>query len=142
MTTSSLGLRTTNLTINQACIEWRTPATNRAKVWEISVVQATATAQSLGLGRPAALGVTPVNVLFQSHDPAEQPVSLMNGSLSWGTSPTVPAVFMARWNSAATIGVGVVWSFPSGLSIPVSSSLVVWNITASVANDITCVLDE
>jgi hypothetical protein len=87
MTTSSLGQRTTNLTISQACVEYRTPATNRAKVWEIAIVQATATAQSLGLGRPQALGVTPVNVLFQPHDPAEQPTSLTirlhaNGAMS------------------------------------------------------------
>lgn len=137
----SLAQRTTNLTITQACVEWRTPATVRPKVLEIAIVQATATAQSLGLGRPQAIGVTPVNVLFQADDPGD-PASVMNGSLSWGTSPTVPLIFLRRWNGAATIGVGIIWTFPRGLVIPISSSLVVWNITASVANDITCVIDE
>lgn len=141
MAISSLAQRTTNLTIAQACIEWRTPATVRPKVLEISIVQATATAQSLGLGRPQAIGVTPVNVLFQRDEPND-PASVINGSLSWATSPTVPLIFHRRWNSAATIGVGIVWTFPRGLVIPISSSLVVWNITASVANDISCVLDE
>lgn len=141
MAISSLAQRTTNLTIAQACIEWRTPATVRPKVLEIAIVQATATAQSLGLGRPQAIGVTPVNVLFQRDEPND-PASVMNGSLSWATSPTVPLIFHRRWNSAATIGVGIVWTFPRGLVIPISSSLVVWNITASVANDISCVLDE
>lgn len=141
MAIASLGQRTTNLTITQASVEWRTPATVRPRVLEISIVQATGTAQSLGLGRPQAIGVTPVNVLFQAHDPGD-PASVMNGSLSWATSPTVPLIFHARWNSAATIGVGVVWTFPMGLVIPISSSLVVWNITAAVANDINCTLDE
>lgn len=141
MAISSLALRTTNLTIAQACVEYRTPATVRPKVLEIAIVQATATAQSLGLGRPQAIGVTPVPVLFQRDEPND-PASVMNASLSWATSPTVPLIFHRRWNSAATIGVGIVWTFPRGLVIPISSALVVWNITAAVANDISCVLDE
>lgn len=137
----SLAQRTTNLTITQACIEWRTPATVRPRILEIGITQATATAQSLGFGRPQAIGVTPVNVLFQADDPGD-PASVMNGSLSWATSPTVPLIFHRRWCSAATIGVGVVWTFPMGFVIPISSSAVVWNITASVANDIYCAIDE
>lgn len=140
MAISSLAQRTTNFTIAQACVEWRSPATVRPKVLEISIIQATATAQSLGLGRPQAIGITPVNVLFQVDDPGD-PVSVMNGSLSWATSPTVPLIFHRRWNSAATIGVGIIWTFPRGLVFPISSSLVVWNITASIANDVNCVVD-
>lgn len=141
MAISSLAQRTTNFTTAQASVEWRTPSTVRPKVLEVSVIQATATAQSLGLGRPQAIGVTPVNVLFQADDPGD-PVSVMNGSLSWATSPTVPLIFHRRWNSAATIGVGVVWTFPRGLVIPVSSALVLWNITTAVAVDVNCVIDE
>lgn len=137
----SLAQRTTNLTITQASIEWRTPATVRPRILEISIVQATGTAQSLGFGRPQAIGVTPVNVLFQADDPGD-PASVMNGSLSWATSPTVPLIFHRRWNSAATIGVGVVWTFPMGFVIPINSSAVVWNVTAAVANDICCAIDE
>lgn len=137
----SLAQRTTNFTINQSCVEWRTPATVRPKVLEVSIIQATATAQSLGLGRPGAIGVTPVNVLFQNDDPGN-PASTINGSLSWATSPTAPTIYHRRWNSAATIGVGIVWTFPRGLVIPISSSLVVHNITTAVAADVNCVLDE
>lgn len=141
MAISSLGQRTTNFTIAQACVEWRSPATVRPKILEISIIQATATAQSLGLGRPQAIGVTPVNVLFQKDDPND-PASVMNGSLTWGTSPTVPLIFHRRWNGAATIGVGIIWTFPRGLTFPISSSMVIWNITASIANDANCVVDE
>ena len=141
MSISSLGLRTTNFTTTQACWELRTAAGSRPRVLEISIIQATATAESLGLGRPQAIGITPVNVLFQADDPGDA-ASVQNASLSWATSPTVPLIFHRRWNSAATVGVGIVWTFPRGLVVPVSSSLVVWNITTAVACDVNCALDE
>lgn len=137
----SAGSRTTNLTITQASWELRSASSVRPKVLELSIIQATATSQSLGLGRPQALGITPVNVLFQADDPGD-PAATSNYSLSWGTSPTVPLIFHRRWNSAATIGVGIVWTFPRGLVLPVSGSLVVWNITTALASDINCALDE
>lgn len=141
MAISSLALRSTNFTINQCCWELRTGSLARAVVLEIGILQFTATVQSLGLGRPQALGVTPVNVLFQMEDP-NAPASSMNASLSWGTSPTTPLIFLRRMNTPAAAGVGIVWTFPRGLIVPVSSSLVLFNITAAVASDIWCVLDE
>lgn len=140
----SSGVRTSNLTITQACWELRTAATNKPQVLEISAVQATATAQSIGLGRPQAIGGTPgtTSLLQAEGAPSSNPASVNTVALTWGTSPTVPLVFLRRWNSAATIGVGIIWTFPRGLAIPVSSSLVLWNITASVAQDVNVVVDE
>ena len=63
-------------------------------------------------------------------------------SASWGTSPTAPAGYHRRWNAAATIGVGIIWTFPRGLIVPVSASLVVFNITAVVACDANIAIDE
>lgn len=138
---ASLALRTTTFTVTTtANWEMRTPASLRPRVLELSYI-VSATAQSIGLGRPQAIGITPVNVLFQVDDPADQP-SLMNASLSWGTSPTVPLIFHRRWNGAATAGTGIVWTFPRGLVVPVSSSIVLWNITATAASDVNCVSDE
>ena len=142
MSISSLGLRTTTFTATTAAnVEWKTPASIRAKILEISYISATATVQSIGLGRAQAVGITPVLVAFQADDPGD-PASLMNGSLSWATSPTTPLIFMRRWNGAATIGVGIVWTFPRGLVIPISSAMVLWNISLTVASDVNCVLDE
>jgi hypothetical protein len=141
MSISSLGLRSTNVTITQASWELRTTSGSRPKILELSIIQAAGTAQSLGLGRPQAQGITPVNVLFQADDPGDA-ASVQNASLSWGTSPTVPLIFQRRWNSAATIGVGIVWTFPRGLVVPVNASLVVWNITTAQVSDINCALDE
>ena len=142
MAISSLALRTTTFTNNTAAnVEVRTPATVRAKILEFSYISATATVQSIGLGRPQAIGVTPVNVLFQADDPAD-PASVMNASLSWATSPTTPLIFHRRWNGAATIGVGIVWTFPRGYIIPISSSVVCWNLSLTVASDVNIILDE
>ena len=141
MAISSLALRTTNVTITTAQWELRTAATGRVKVLELSIIQAAAVAQSLGLGRPQAQGVTPVNVLFQRDDPNEV-ASVLNASLSWATSPTVPLIFHRRWNSTATAGVGIVWTFPRGLIVAASSSLVVWNITAGQVSEVNCVSDD
>jgi len=139
-----IGIRTTNLTITQACLELRTPATAVARLLELSIVQAAATAQSLGFGRPQAIGITPGGTaLLQSEDPpASVPASTVTSALSWATSPTVPLIFHRRWNSPATIGAGRVWVFPRGLGIPISFSVVVWNITAAQASDIDAVLEE
>lgn len=141
MAISSLAQRTTTFTATTtANVEWRTPATVRAKVLEISYIQLTAVASQIGVGRPQAIGVTPVNVPFQKDDPSD-PASVMNGSLSWATSPTVPLIYHRRWNGTLA-SVGVVWTFPRGLVIPISFSLVIWNIAVSVASDINCILDE
>ena len=142
MAISSLALRTTTLTSAPATanIEWRTPATVRPKVLEISYIQLTAIASQIGLGRPQAIGVTPVNVVFQADDPGD-PASVMNGSLSWATSPTVPLIYHRRWNGTLA-SVGVVWTFPRGLVIPVSYSLVIFNIATTVAADVNCICDE
>jgi len=142
MAIGSIGVRTSNLTITQACLEIRTTAAVRATLLELSIVQATGTAQSLGFGRPQAIGVTPGTTSTFIRDEPGAPVCVTTTALTWGTSPTVPLVFARRWNSAATIGVGVIWTFPRGFVIPVSSSAVVWNITTALASDINVAIDE
>lgn len=142
MAIGSISVRTANLTITQASLEIRTTAAIRAALLELSIIQATGTAQSLGFGRPQALGVTPGGTSTPIRDEPGAPVCVTTTALSWATSPTVPLVFARRWNSAATIGVGIIWTFPRGFVIPVSSSAVVWNITTAVACDINVALDE
>lgn len=142
MSIAAAGIRTTNFTITQASSELRTTAGVVARVLEVSIIQATATAQSLGLGRPQAQGVTPGTITTFVRENSADPVCVTTQNASWGTSPTVPLVFMRRWNSAATVGVGIIWTFPRGLVVPVSASLVIWNITTAVAVDLNLVIDE
>lgn len=142
MALASVAIRTTNLTITQASAEIRTTAAVKARLLEISVVQATGTAQSLGFGRPAAIGVTPGTISTFQRDDSADPACVTTQNASWATSPTAPTVYHRRWNSAATIGVGFVMTYPRGIIIPVSESFVVFNITAAVANDLSVAIDE
>lgn len=142
MSLASIAVRTSNLTITQASAEIRTTAAVKARLLELSVIQATATAQSLGFGRPAAQGVTPATTSTYQRDDSADPACVTTLSLTWGTSPTAPTSYHRRWNSAATIGVGFVMSYPRGIILPVSASFVVFNITTAVACDINSAIDE
>lgn len=140
MAIQSLALRTTGFTIANASASIVAPSTARPKLLEVSLIQVTATAQTLGLGRPATQGTATTPILFQQDDPDEVD-STVNGHLTWSAQPTAPAIFHRRWNSAATAGVGIVWTFPRGLTIDASTSLVLWNITTAVATDVNFVID-
>ena len=142
MSLASIALRTSNVTINNANVELRTTAGVKCRVLEFSLIQLTGTASSYGFGRPNAVGVTPgTTSTFQRDDPAD-PACVTAASLTWGTSPTAPTNYHRRTNTAATVGVGIIWTFPRGLIVPVSSSLVCFNITATVALDVNFAIDE
>lgn len=142
MSLASLAQRSSNLTITQAQWALLCTAGVKCRILELSVVQATGTAQSLGFGRPAVAGVTPGTTSTFQRDDSADPACVTTASLTFGTSPTAPATYHRRWNSAATIGVGFVMTFPRGLIVPVSGSFVIFNITTAVACDICCAIDE
>lgn len=142
MALASLALRTSNVTISNANVEVRTTSGVVARVLEFSLVQVTGTASSYGFGTPAALGITPGTTTTFIRDDTSLPVCVTTGSLTWGTSPTAPTVYNRRTNTAATIGVGIIWTFPDGRVIPVSSSVVCFNITGTVALDVNFAIDE
>lgn len=140
----SLGVLTTGVTNATAAWEIRTSANVRARILEIGFTLNAATASIIGLGRPAAIGVTPTSpVDFQPEDPGDPTVaSQVQSALAWGTGPTVPTNFLRRVGLPATIGVGWVWTFPRGLVIPVSSSIILWNLATGSALNAYAVLDE
>ncbi|HXK36992.1 MAG TPA: hypothetical protein VJ553_05425 [Candidatus Paceibacterota bacterium] len=138
----SLANRTTMVTIANACLEIRTTATERAKILEIVITMAAATASVFGIGRPQAIGGTPTSPLTVLAEEFAEPTGSTTTALAWAVGPTVPLYFFRRVNLPATIGAGRVLTFPRGLVIPVSSSIVIWNITACGVSDIEVVLDE
>lgn len=139
----AFGVRTSNVTISNAAWEIRTGASGRAKLYELGLFNAAATAQSIGFGIPAARGATPTSpVDFQSEDPAELIVTgWLQSALAWTTSPTAPTNYYRRIALPASIGAGIVWTWPFGLSLAVSSSLVLFNITAGGVLDAYAVCD-
>lgn len=135
--------RTSNVAIANATFEIRAGATGpRPRILEVGIFLAAATASAFGIGRPQAIGITPTSPqTILAEDPAEGS-SLTQVAGAWGTGPTVPLNFLRRISLPATIGTGVIWTFPKGLVIPLSGSIVVWNITATGVADAYIVIDE
>lgn len=139
----SLALRTTVFTATTTAnhVLALAPSTVRPKILEYSYIMSAAqVGLFIGVGTPQAGTGTPTNVLFQADDPGD-PASVCNGSIAWTTSATVPLIFRRRWNGTLA-SVGVVWTFPRGLVIPVSGSIVNWNIATTVAADVNTIIDE
>src|SRR5207247_1118984 len=116
---------------------------DRPYVLELHTFLAAATASTYAIGRPAAIGVTPTApVTVIAEDPAH-PAGTVTTAVAWGTGPTVPANFFRAISLPATVGAGVIWTFPRGMLIPVSCGLVCWNLaTNSAAVDNVAVVDE
>ena len=140
----SLAVRTTNGTDAAPGWEIRTGSTpGRVKILELGLFLAAATASIIGLGRPAAIGVTPTTpVDFLQEDPNDILASgVLQSALAWDTPPTIPAAFLRRIALPATIGTGVIWTFPEGLVIPVSNSIVLWNLGTNSVLDAYAVVE-
>jgi len=140
----SLGVRTTMVTTGHSAWEIRTGATpGRAKLLELGFTLAAGTATTIGMGRPQAIGITPTSpVDFLTEDPDDVIASgVVQSSLAWGTEPTIPTAFLRRISLPGTAGGGVIWTFPKGLTIPVSSSIILWNLATNSALDAYAVVE-
>ena len=143
MSLYALSQRTTATAAASANWEIRSAATNKPRIMELGISQNAGTAGVYGLGRPAAIGITPTSPQnFVAENDAGAPTSLSTAAVAWGTGPTVPANFNRRISCAATVGVGVIWTFPRGLDIAASNSIVVWILATAPVNDQWCVIDE
>lgn len=140
----SISQRTTVTTSAAAAWELRSTSANKPKVMEIGISLGAATASIYGIGRPAAIGVTPTSPLTAlDESDGNGATGLTTCAVAWGTGPTVPANFFRRVSLPATIGAGVILTFPRGLGLPVSGSIVLWNITTnSAVTDVWAVVDE
>ena len=138
----SIGVRTSGVALSTAGWELRTGSSDRAYLLELGISLAAATASTFGLGRPAAIGVTPTSPVTLLAEDSSAPAGTVQSALAWATGPTAPANFFRRISLPATIGSGVIWTFPKGLLIPVNSSLVVWNLAANGVADMYAVIDE
>jgi len=141
MAIQSLALRTTVFTATTTANHVLALATAavQPRILEYSYIQLTAVASQIGVGTPQVAAITPTNVLFQQDDPGLA-ASVINGAIAWATSPQVPLIFRRRWNGTLA-SVGVVWTFPRGLLLPASGSMVCWNIATTVAADVNTVID-
>jgi len=138
----SLANRTSGTGSGAAALEARTAATDKARIMEFNLFLAATTASTYGIGRPQAIGITPTSpITVLAEDPGD-PAGTMQTALAWGTGPTVPLNYFRRISLPATIGTGVIWTFPRGLAVAVSNSIVLWNLAANGVVDCNIVVDE
>jgi hypothetical protein len=115
----------------------------RTRLMEVGIFDEAATAQVVGFGRPGAIGVTPTTpITLLGTDTVD--TATARTAIAWGTPPTLPTNPLRRFALAAAIGGGMVWSWrPNGLIIPLSGSLIFWNIgTGSASLGFYFICDE
>lgn len=135
--------QTTSGTIAAASAEVRATSSDRPLIMELELHCVTAAAAVVGIGTPAATGVTPdVTYRPTSEDPAV-PLSTTLVAVSWnGTAPTVPTQFVRRFGMRALAGCPLIVAFPRGLTVPQNGSVVLWNITANPLLGCSITVDE
>jgi len=137
----SIAVRTANMTISQTSITMVTSSTVRATIFENGLTIAFANASTYGLGHPGA-GTTLGTTSNGQPEDLAGPSSPTQVGTTWTTQPTAPANYLRRTNLPATVGAGIIWTFPRGITIPVSNSMCIYNISAVSNSDIWYVWDE
>lgn len=136
-------VRTTQGTAANPTLEIIASSVVTPRLLELGISQAAATAGVFGFGRPAAIGVGPTSPVTVIAEDQNGPTGQTSSALAWGTTaPTVPTVFFRRVSCPNTIGAGIIWTFPRGLILQVSKTVVVWIIATAPVADIWFVLDE
>jgi hypothetical protein len=134
------GDRSSNVTTGQPALELIAGAKG-CRVFSIAIALASAAATVLGIGRPAAAGITPTSPqAFVNEDNGE--VTASTTALAWGTPPTAPAKFLERWSSTGALGANFTFSWPKGLWLPNGQTLTVHNILGGALLDITTEIEE
>jgi len=122
--------------VSNSALAWiRTTTAKDIRIWEVAVYMSggTATATDVGVGRPAAISLTPTTVVPIAEDTSAG-TATCTGQIAASTKPTAPAAYLRRFGIPATVGAGVIWSFPVGIVVPTGpAELVVWNIGASTS---------
>lgn len=86
-------------------------ASSRMKISEIGVFLATAVASDIALARSATATTTPTKILGQAIDAAD-PAAIGSLAVAWATIGTANAISLRRIALPASIGSGVIWTWP------------------------------
>jgi hypothetical protein len=142
MAVYSLSQNTTVTTTGAACGDLRAAAANSPKVMEIGINLAAATASTYAIGRSGNTPTQTSPVLLQAENPGD-PAGNSGVAVAWSVAPTTPAQFFRRIGLPATIGTGVIWTFPRGLTLAAAATLLIWNLaTNSASMNFWIVADE
>lgn len=128
----------------------RTASAKDVRIWEIWVSTETAVAGTIGLVRSTNAGTTPGgDTVAVSEDYSNTRTVATHVYTTYATEPTQATVYLRRSAVPATIGSGVIWTFPEGLTVPTSTDTATANglllrqlSTAAVTYAVTVVYEE
>lgn len=134
--------KTTGASAGLLC-QLRAGAGRDLRVFEIGVFATTAVAGEVGLIRPTAVGATFTSSAVGAALDNASAAGVAVVDTAATTAPTIGTNYMRRVQLPATIGAGVIWTFPLGINVPVSSSLALWQLSAAaVGYDVYFDYDE
>ena len=138
----SLSLNTTVTTTGAAAMDLRASSANSPRIMEVGLNLGAATASTYGLGRSGNTPTQTSPVLVQAENPGD-PAGVSGCAVAWSVAPTVPTQMFRRVGLPATIGAGVIWTFPRGLVLAASGTMLIWNLaTNSASTNVWWVVDE
>lgn len=129
-------------------VAFRAANANRdARIFEISVFAETAVAGTVGIGRPATAGTSNANSGAVASGAGYDNVAGAGAALvdtGWSVAPTAPTLPWKRAVLPASIGAGVIWTFPTGIVVPANGgTVIVWQYSAlAVTYSISFEFDE
>lgn len=117
----------------------------RPRLMEWDLFLNAATASSFSLRRTSALGTrtTPTALVGEDPgDPALTGINLVDMAVAFSGEPTEATARLASIGLPATIGTGVIWTFPRGMVLAVSLSFaIISDATNGNSHHHTCVAD-
>jgi hypothetical protein len=105
------------------------------EVREIGIFNQSGVAAEVGIGRPAAIGITPGTLTtVQAMHAADTIAGNTTIAATWGTAPTAPTTFMRRAEIQGVVGAGVIFTWQPGeftmWSASAIGTVVLWQISA------------
>ena len=134
---------TTVTTTSAPAMDFRGGSANSPAVMEVAIVLAAATASTYWFTRSANSPTQTGTTALLAENPAD-PTSSTTQAVTWSVAPTQSGAVFRRAVLPATIGAGVVYTFPRGFKIAAAAATaMVWNAATNSANtNVRIVVDE
>ena len=134
-----LAQTSTSTTSGNAAADVATPTASGVKprLMEYGLFLGAATASTFSLRRTTALGTRTTPTALIPEDPddiALTGTTLVDQAVAFSAEPTEAATKLASIGFPATIGVGVIWTFPRGIKIAAQLSLAVIHDATNAAS--------
>ena len=140
-----LAQTSTVTTSGNAAADIATSTGVRPRLMEWDLFLNAATASSFSLRRTTTLGTRTTPTALVPEDPGDPTLSgitLVDMAVAFSAEPAEVTAKLASIGLPATIGTGVIWTFPRGIAIAVSSSLaIICDGTNAASHHHTCIAD-